>query len=496
MKMSGVIAAALLSTSGSSTSIPDYPTNPAGNPFVDGWYADPDNEFYNGEYWVYPTYSREYDAQTFLDAFSSPDLVNWTKHPNILNTTSFPWARRAVWAPAPISRNGKYYLYFAANDIQTDDEVGGIGVGVADRPEGPYRDAIGGPLIDRYHNGAQPIDQDVFIDDADGQAYIYYGGHGHANVARLNDDMVSLGTFPDGDVYKEITPDNYVEGPQMLKRKGRYYLFWSEGGWQGPDYAVSYGIADSPTGPFPRRGKILEQDLAVATGSGHNGIITVPGTDVHYIVYHRHPLGSADGNDRQLAYDRLVFRDDGTVEPVVMGVQDDFRDGRLLGWTTYGGAWDASARKLKMTSTAAAAAGPKAVLNLNFADQHFAVDVAVPTQGEGDAGVVFRATRLREGVDAYCGYYLGIGARGRIVVGRADDGAWTEIRTVEAEIRTNTAYTVAVRAVGSQFDCSVTHGRDVITSFTVSDDKYSHGTNGVRAFRTRATFDNLEVRHV
>ncbi len=81
---------------------------------------------------------------------------------------------------------------------------------VADASRGPYRDAIGAPLIGRFVNGAQPIDQDVFIDD-DGQAYIYYGGWGHANVAKVNSDMTSLGTFEDGSTFKEITPSGYTE---------------------------------------------------------------------------------------------------------------------------------------------------------------------------------------------------------------------------------------------------------------------------------------------
>jgi hypothetical protein len=28
-----------------------------------------------------PTYSAKYNEQVFMDAFSSPDLVHWTKHP-------------------------------------------------------------------------------------------------------------------------------------------------------------------------------------------------------------------------------------------------------------------------------------------------------------------------------------------------------------------------------------------------------------------------------
>lgn len=51
---------------------------------------------------------------------------------------------------------------------------------------------------------------------------MYYGGWGHANVVELNPDMTSLGTFPDGSTYKEITPENYTEGSFMFKRDGTY----------------------------------------------------------------------------------------------------------------------------------------------------------------------------------------------------------------------------------------------------------------------------------
>lgn len=227
--MAALLAGCLVATfsPGTAVAVPGQPEIGAGNPFVDGWYADPDIAVYDDTYWVYPTTSKAYGEQTYLDAFSSTDMVNWTKHSDALTTEDISWAEYAVWAPAPVERDGKYYLFFAANDIQNNDSLGGIGVAVADKPEGPYSDAIGRPLIGQFHNGAQPIDQDVFIDD-DGQAYMYYGGWGHANVVKLNDDMTSLGTFADGSTYKEITPADYVEGSQMFKRDGKYYLMWSE----------------------------------------------------------------------------------------------------------------------------------------------------------------------------------------------------------------------------------------------------------------------------
>ena len=298
----------------------------SGNPIFEGWYADPEVVVYGKEYWIYPTYSAPYEQQVFFDAFSSRDLVNWKKHPRILDTTAVRWANRAMWAPAAIEKGGKYYLFFGANDIQNDKERGGIGVAVADKPQGPYKDYLGKPLIDRFHNGAQPIDQFVFK-DKDGAYYIFYGGWRHCNVAKLNDTFTGFVPFSDGSTFKEVTPEGYVEGPFMFIRNGKYYFMWSEGGWGGPNYSVAYAIADSPFGPFQRIGKILQQDPAVATGAGHHSVVQVPGKDAWYIVYHRRPLTETDANHRVTCIDPMEFDEQGLIKPVkitkegVMGVK-------------------------------------------------------------------------------------------------------------------------------------------------------------------------------
>ncbi len=285
------------------------------NPIVKGWYADPEGAIFKHEYWVFPTYSAPFDEQVFMDCFSSEDLVNWEKHERIIDTKEVKWAKRAMWAPAIIHKDGKYFLFFAANDIQSDDEVGGIGIGVADKPEGPYKDYLGKPLLDKFHNGAQPIDQYVFH-DKDGKYYMIYGGWRHCNIVRLKDDFTGFLPYEDGSFFKEITPESYVEGPFMFIRDGKYYFMWSEGGWTGPDYSVAYAIADSPFGPFKRIRKILKQDPDVATGAGHHSVIHIPNTDEYYIVYHRRPLSETDGNHRETCIDRMYFDENGFIKPV------------------------------------------------------------------------------------------------------------------------------------------------------------------------------------
>ena len=288
----------------------------SGNPILPGWYADPEAIIYGDTYWIYPTYSSDFDRQTFFDCFSSSDLVNWTKHERLISTNEVKWAKRAMWAPSVINHNKKYYFFFAANDVH-EGEIGGIGVAVADKPEGPYQDLLGKPLIGRIVNGAQPIDQYIFK-DKDGQFYMYYGGWGHCNVVRLNDSLTGLLPFNDGSFYKEITPEKYVEGPTMFIRNGKYYFMWSEGGWTGPDYAVAYAIADNPLGPFKRIDRVLWRDEEVARGAGHHSVINIPGTDDWYIVYHRRPLDQTSAHHRATCIDKMEFDENGFIKPVKM----------------------------------------------------------------------------------------------------------------------------------------------------------------------------------
>ncbi len=288
----------------------------SGNPIFKGWYADPEAKIFGKTYWVYPTYSAPYEDQVFMDGFSSTDLVHWTKHSHVLDSTNVKWVKKALWAPAITKKDGKYYLFFGANDIHDDvKEIGGIGVAVADKPEGPFKDYLGKPLIGKIINKAQPIDQFIYRDD-DGQYYMIYGGWGQCNIVKLNSDFTGLVPFSDGETYKKITPQGYVEGSVMFKRNGKYYFMWSEGGWTGPDYRVAYAIGDSPFGPFMRIGVVLKQDPAVATGAGHHSVINIPGSDDWYIVYHRRPLGETDGNHRVVCIDKMYFDADGLIKPV------------------------------------------------------------------------------------------------------------------------------------------------------------------------------------
>ena len=297
----------------------------SGNPIFTGWYADPEGSIFRNKFWVFPTYSALYGSQLHFDAFSSYDLLTWTKHSKVLTNAKIKWAKQAMWAPAIVEKDKKFYFFFSANDIQKDGsgQPGGIGVAVADNPEGPYDDYIGKPLLSTYYNGAQPIDQFVFM-DKDSSYYMIYGGHSHCNIVRLKNDFTGFLPLKKNDstvIFKEITPSGYVEGPFMFFKNNKYYLMWSEGGWTGPDYKVAYAMSDSLLGPFVRIGTVLTQIPTIANGAGHHSVIHVPNSDDWYIVYHRRPVGSTDPNARQTCIDKMTFYADGKIKPVAITIE-------------------------------------------------------------------------------------------------------------------------------------------------------------------------------
>lgn len=287
------------------------------NPIVPGWYADPEARFYEGKYWIYVTRSHsDYSKQLNLDAFSSTDLVTWEKHESILNMADFPWAYQAVWAPTIIEKNGEYYLLFAVNDIQNDEQEGGLIMAKSKSPAGPFCAYFDGHLIDRFVNGAQPIDAHLFKDD-DGTIYLYYGGWSHCNVAIMNEAMDGFVPFDDGELFHEITPEGYVEGPCMLKRNNYYYFMWSEGNWTNGTYRVCAFRTLSPTDPKGEKKIIVQSQEPLAVGPGHHGYLQIPGTDEWLLVYHRRIPGDPEAGNRMLCIDEMKFEND-EIQPVIM----------------------------------------------------------------------------------------------------------------------------------------------------------------------------------
>lgn len=217
-----------------------------------------------------------------------------------------------------IDKNGKYYIIFAANDIHSEEEIGGLYMGQSDTPIGPFKNVFedGRPLLNAIYNNAQPIDAHLFADD-DGSIYLYYGGWRHMMVCKMNDAMNGFLPMPEpcfGGIAKELTPENYVEAPYVMKIDGKYHLMYSSGNWTDGSYRVKAAMADSPCGPFVHYADVLEAS-ELADGPGHNSAFCFHGE--WYVAYHRRTIGDSNAHHRRLCIDKLPIQD-GKLQPVSM----------------------------------------------------------------------------------------------------------------------------------------------------------------------------------
>jgi hypothetical protein len=276
-------------------------------PILDGYRADPDIRVFGDTYYIYPTSDKPDWQTTDFSAWSSKDLIHWKNEGIILDVAhDLAWANIKAWAPTITERNGRYYFYFVAGDQ--------IGVATGDKPTGPFKDALGKPLITRKQFSTYPIDPFVFT-DTDGQSYLYFGNN-HLLAAKLGADLLSLDGAPT-DVTPQDPAQPFREGAVVFKRNGLYYFMWSVDDARSDDYRVAYGIAKSPFGPIEiRPNKVVLAKHGPAKGTAHNGVVNVPGTDRWYVSYHRHAVPGGSGYKRETCLVRMEFNPDGTIKPM------------------------------------------------------------------------------------------------------------------------------------------------------------------------------------
>lgn len=242
---------------------------------------------------------------------SSTDMVNWTDRGTIiLSHDDFPNAKvKGDWAAQCIRRNGKYYYY-----VTVESTKGGraINVAVADRPEGPFKNALG----DKHLAGPNwdYIDPTVWIDD-DGQAYLYWGNP-KLYYAKLKEDMISFdGPIQVTDMSHGFAPNGeeskYTEGPWIHKRGKKYYMIYAS---HGVPECISYSWSDSPTGPWEWKGVIMNNKQDGGAFTNHSGLIDFKGRS--FFFYHNQRLPGGGGFARSTAIEEFTYNPDGTIPTI------------------------------------------------------------------------------------------------------------------------------------------------------------------------------------
>ncbi|MGD0767441.1 MAG: family 43 glycosylhydrolase [Tepidisphaeraceae bacterium] len=294
----------------------------AGNPVVkDIFTADPCARVFGDRLYVYASHDQpdaNYWDMVDWRLLSTTDMATWKDHGSIFSLKGFAWATRWAWAPDCVNANGKYYLFLPVDRSK-------IGVAVGDTPEGPFKDAIGKPLIDNAlmpAAGAEPIDPAVLIDDGGG-SYLYFGCRA-PKVVKLNPSMTGLAGEIQDVVFLDshgapielaqpgqnpVLPQGYGEGPFVFKRGGKYYFVYSNG-W-APTSTQVYAMADNPMGPFTYAGKVMEHAASVTQ---HGSVVQFRGK--WYVFYHTSELSNGNSFRRSVCVDELTFGEDGKINVV------------------------------------------------------------------------------------------------------------------------------------------------------------------------------------
>lgn len=235
--------------------------------------------------------------------FSTTDMKHWTEHPVPLHIDEFKWAAsKQAYAGHVTERNGKYYWYVSTNWC-------GIGVAVADKITGPYKDALGKPLLTNNDCFASThswacIDPAVFIDD-DGQAWITWGNR-ECYIAKLKENMIEI----DGEI-KQIKFDEshpFTEAPWIHKYNGKYYLTYAS---EWPE-KIAYAVADNIEGPYETKEVISE--IAGNSNTTHPAIVNFKGQWIFFS--HNGGLHNGTSYSRSIIAEPMQHNADGTIQKI------------------------------------------------------------------------------------------------------------------------------------------------------------------------------------
>ena len=309
-------------------------TATAQNPIIhDQFTADPTARVFDGKVYLYPSHDiiapegqrQDWFCMADYHVFSSENLTDWTDHGMIVSHNDVEWVQQnsfSMWAPDCVCHDGKYYFYFPA--APKGGRGFAIGVGIADRPEGPFH------FEKEPIKGVGGIDPCVLLDD-DGSAYIYWSGMG-IQGAKLANDMKSLEgplrtftaqngrTFETGGQPMEGLPEGFKEGPFVFKRNGIYYLTFPWVRQEKGTETLAYATSDKPLGPWQFKGLIMKES-PTRCWTNHHSILEYKGK--WYLFYHHNDYSPQFDKRRSARIDRISFAKNGDiieVTPTLRGV--------------------------------------------------------------------------------------------------------------------------------------------------------------------------------
>jgi putative cell wall-binding protein len=204
---------------------------------------------------------------------SSTDLVTWTQPAEAFPTLPV-WAQYgANWAPSVVNAgNGTFVMWYVAQDAASGRQC--VSRAVATNPAGPFVDELSAAPVCQLSLGGS-IDPQVFT-DRDGTRWLYWksdenalGRPSHIWAATLSADARSVtGSATPVLAQTASWEKPTIEQPSVVRIGEQYYLFYSGGWWDSPEYGVGIAVGLSPAGPFT---KLTDTGAWLASSPGAQG---------------------------------------------------------------------------------------------------------------------------------------------------------------------------------------------------------------------------------
>jgi len=245
-------------------------------------FGDPFIVLHEGKYYAYGTHGTD-----GIEVYVSDDLHTWrgpvgAKGGLALHKDDV-WADRWFWAPEIYFVNGKFYMYYSADEH--------ICVATSDSPLGPFTQKVKKPMIENE----KAIDNSLFI-DGDGTPYLFFDRFNDGLniwVAELEENLLEIkpGTMHKcinvSQEWEEVWP-RVNEGPFVLKRNGKYFMTYSANSYESPFYGIGFATADKITGPWKKyENNPIWQKPGDLVGVGHSAFFTDKDGNLR-IVFHAH----------------------------------------------------------------------------------------------------------------------------------------------------------------------------------------------------------------
>lgn len=200
-----------------------------------------------------------------------------------------------AYAPEVAYNAGKFWMV-------TSPKGSGHYLLVSDSPLGPFE-----VVSDNLGVG---IDGSIFVDD-DGRSWFYRASHQGIRVH----EMPTPGEI---DVRSKVIEASWLghwtEGPQVIKRNGRYFLTDTGNHVCCRGYHIDYTVSQEGADRGYRRlrdGMLLLETRDEYHALGHSSSCVGPDMDTMYIVYHKNIIGEYNNPlHRSLCIDRLFFNGD------------------------------------------------------------------------------------------------------------------------------------------------------------------------------------------